>query len=259
MTPAGKIDVTTIPIEITTGTPSMPVGLGGLSTVTAAVDPFLVEYAEGLEASSVGWGQLTVEGISQTTRLSNLFIDLETRTPYLAGVESSNLASHVVRSMLQAATGNSMTGSLGDPSTNVIVLIASDVNISALAGLFRLDWILPGYQPNYCTPGGALVFELRQSQSTGDYIVRASYIAQTLEQLRKRTALTLTAPPASAPNSRRTGKDGSRKPTLTTPPASAPIFIPGCSGRDATFDCSLADFVKLANQVIDPRSADLMN
>lgn len=259
MTPAGKIDVTTIPIEITTGTPSMPVGLGGLSTVTAAVDPFLMEYAEGLEASSVGWGQLTVEGISQTTRLSNLFMDLETRTPYLAGVESSNLASHVVRSMLQAATGNSMTGSLGDPSTNVIVLIASDVNISALAGLFRLDWILPGYQPNYCTPGGALVFELRQSQSTGDYIVRASYIAQTLEQLRKRTALTLTAPPTSAPNSRRTGKDGSRKSTLTTPPASAPIFIPGCSGRDATFDCSLANFVKLANQVIDPRSADLMN
>lgn len=162
-------------------------------------------------------------------------MDLETRTPYLAGVEGSNLASHVVHSMIQAATGNPVTGSLGNPSTNVIVLIASDVNISALAGLFRLDWILPGYQPNYCTPGGALVFELRQSQSTGDYIVRASYIAQTLEQLRKRTALTLTAPPASAP-----------------------IFIPGCSGRGATFDCPLANFVKVADDVIDPRSADRM-
>jgi len=235
-TPAGVVDVTTIPIDVTTGTQSLPVNLGGLTYVAISVDPFMMEYAEGLAASDVGWGQLTVAGISQTSRLENLLIDLECRTPYLAGVQSSNLASHVLRSLVQAATGNPMTGSLGNPSTKVIVLIGSDTNIAALAGLFHLDWILPGYQEDYSSPGGAVVFQLRQSQNTGEYIVRASYIAQTLDQLRNQTAL-----------------------TLTTPPASAPLFIPGCSTRNATLDCPLGTFVSVAKHAIDPRSADLVN
>ncbi len=235
-TPQGRVDVTTIPIDITAGKNGSPIDLGGLTMVGAAVDPFLMEYADGLPASDVGWGQMTASGISQTSRLYNLGIDLEYRTPYLAGVQSSNLASHVVRSLVQAATGNGTTGSLGNPSTKVIVLVASDVNISGVAGLFHLDWILPGYQMNTCSPGGALVFELRQSRSTGEYIVRASYVAQTLDQLRNRTAL-----------------------TLDTPPASAPIFIPGCSERDSNFDCPLANFVRVANRGIDRQSVDHIN
>jgi 4-phytase/acid phosphatase len=234
--PTGKLDVTTIPIIVTAGTSLFPVNLGGLTAVAAAVDPFIMEYAEGLPVSDVGWGQLTAAGISQLTRLSNLTFDLGNRTPYLAGVESSNLASHVARSMVQAATRNAMTGSLGSPSTKVIVLVASDGNLAAFAGLFQLNFILPGYQPNYLTPGGAVVLQLRQSQSTGEYIVRASYVAQTLDQLRNQTALTLAAPPASAP-----------------------IFIPGCSDRNAAFDCPLEGFVELERNAIDSQSADLVN
>jgi 4-phytase/acid phosphatase len=233
-TPVGKVDVTAIPIEVTAA--SMPVNITGLTEVAGAIDPFIMEYADGQPASQVGWGQVTVDGLSQTSRITNLLFDLELRTPYLDRALSSNVASHVVRSMVQAATGNAMTGSLGNPSTKAIVLIASDVNITGLAGLFHLDWLLPGYQADFCSPGGALVFELRQSQSTGEYIVRASYVAQTLDQLRNKTPLTLSAPPASAP-----------------------VFIPNCSVGNATFDCPLANFVAVANQVIDPSSADLMN
>jgi 4-phytase / acid phosphatase len=232
-TPAGKVDVTAIPFDVTAGS---PVTIGGLTSVAAAVDPFIMEYANGLPASEVGWGQLTAAGISQTLRLVNLTLGLECRTPYLAGVQSSNVASHLVRSMVQSATGHPMTGALGNPATKVIVLIASDVNITGLAGLFHLDWMLPGYQEDYCSPGGALVLELRQSQSTGEYTVRASYIAQTLDQLRNLTAL-----------------------TLDSPPAVAPVFIPGCSVDNATFDCPLANFVKLAKHAIDAQSADLTN
>ncbi|HYL78876.1 MAG TPA: hypothetical protein VEU96_32095 [Bryobacteraceae bacterium] len=234
--PTGKLDVTSIPIHVAAGNPNVPVDLGGLSLVIGAIDPFAMEYADGMPASDVGWGQLTAAGISQITRLYNLVLDLEFRTPYLARVQSSNVASHILRSMLQAATGNPMTGALGNPSTKVIALIASNTNITGLAGLFHLDWILPGYQADTCSPDGALVFELRQSQSTGEYIVRASYVAQTMDQLRNRTVLTLTAPPAGAP-----------------------VFIPGCSIRNATFDCPLAHFVELTKRVIDPNSVDLMN
>ena len=192
-----------------------------------------MEYADGLPA---GWNQLTGGGVSQITRISNLVLDLEFRTPYLARVQSSNVASHIVRSMVQSATGNLMTGTFGTPSTKVVTLIASDVNLCGLAGLFHIDWLLPGFQPNFCSPGGALVFQLRQSQSTGEYIVRASYMAQTLDQLRNQTALTLDAPPAIAP-----------------------VFIPGCSAANATFDCPLGKLVRIANQLIDPHSADLVN
>jgi 4-phytase/acid phosphatase len=234
--PAGKVDVTAIPIDVTIGAPGMPVNLGGLTQVASAIDPFLMEYADGLPASSVGWGQLTAAGISQTSRLYNLDLDLLVRTPYVAAVISSNVASHVVRSMVQAATGNAMAGALGTPSSKLIVMIASDVNITAYASLYHLDWLLPGYPSDTCSPGGAIVFELRQSQRTGEYVIRASYIGQTLDQLRNLTALTLAAPPASAP-----------------------LFIPGCSERNATFDCHLADFVRISKQVIDPNSADLVN
>jgi len=47
--------------------------------------------------------------------------------------------------------------------------------------------------------------------------------------------------------------------TLAAPPAIAPLFVPGCSRDNATFDCSLADFVDLASYSIDPQSTDLMN
>jgi 4-phytase / acid phosphatase len=236
-TPAGKVDVTTVPFQFAlAGQSGWPVDPGGLTMVFDAVDPFVMQYADGMPASDVAWGQLTADGISQTLRLYALVLDLEFRTPYLDEVQSSNLASHVVRSLIQAGTGNAMTGSLGNPSTKVIVLIASDSHITGLAGLFHLDWLLPGYQPGYCAPGGALVLELRQSQSTGEYIVRTSYVAQTMDQLRNRTVL-----------------------TLDTPPASSPVFIPGCSVGNATFDCPLGTFVSLAKHAIDPRSADPMN
>jgi 4-phytase/acid phosphatase len=236
LTPAGKIDVTDFtanPIAVTPGSQGSLINLGGLSTTGIAIDPFVMEEADGLQ---VGWGQLTPDGVNQIERLYNLIMDLEFRTPYLARVQSSNVASHVVRSMVQSATGNAMTGTLGTPSTKIVVLIASDVNVCGFAGLFHIDWLVPGFQPDFCGPGGAMVFQLRQSQSTGEYIVRGSYVAQTMDQLSNLTPLTLDAPPASSP-----------------------FFIPGCSIGNATFDCPLGRFVGIASQLIDPNSADVMN
>jgi 4-phytase/acid phosphatase len=233
-TPAGKLDVTTIPIAITGS--SSPVDLGGLGTVVIAIDPFVMEYADRMPAADVGWGQLTAGGISQITRLYNLALDLEYRTPYLAAVQSSNLASHIVRTLVQTATGTAMTGALATPSTKVIMLMAANTNITGFAGLFHLDWILPGYQADTAAPGGALVFELRQSQGTGEYLVRTTYVSQTLDQLRNQTGL-----------------------TLTTPPAMGPVFIPGCSVRNATFDCPLSGFVRVARHAIDVNAVDLSN
>ena len=229
-------DFTSNPITATAGSTSVPVNLGGLEQVILTIDPFVMEYTDGLSNANVGWGQLTPDSINQTFRLYNLVLDLEYRTPYLARVLTSNLASHIVRSLVQASSGNIVAGSLAQPTTKVIVLIASNTNIAGFTGLFHLDWLLTSYEADVSPPSGALVFELRQSQSTGAYIVRISYVSQTLDQLRNLTPLTLAAPPAIAP-----------------------VFIPGCSIGNATFDCPLSKFVVIANQVIDPHSADLVH
>ncbi|HYL77802.1 MAG TPA: hypothetical protein VEU96_26550 [Bryobacteraceae bacterium] len=47
--------------------------------------------------------------------------------------------------------------------------------------------------------------------------------------------------------------------TLTAPPANIPVFIPGCSVLNATFDRPLGTFVRMAQHEIDPRYADLNN
>jgi 4-phytase/acid phosphatase len=235
--PAQVVDVTALPIAITAGTPASPVNVGGLADVIYAIDPFMMEYVDGLPDGEVGWGQLTAAGVSQTFRLYNLALDLEYKTPYMARTLSSNMASHVARSMVQAATGNAMTGALGSPSSKIIVITASNTNMAGLAGLLHLDWLQPGYQNDVLAPGGAIVFELRQSQSTGEYVIRTSYVAQSMDQLRNLMPLTLSAPPAIAP-----------------------VLVPGCTTRNAlTFDCPLDVFVTLVAHAVDAHSVDLVN
>jgi 4-phytase/acid phosphatase len=237
--PAGVTDVTDLisnPITVTVGNTTQPVNLGSLAAIIPAIDPFIMEYVDGLPAAEVGWGQLTPTGNSQISRLYNLVLDLDYRTTYLAQIQSSNLASHIVRSLVQAATGSTTPGALATPSTKVIALIAANTNITGLAGLLQLDWAIPSYQQDVSAPSGALVFELRQSQGTGEFIVRTSYVTQTMDQLRNQTPL-----------------------TLASPPAIAQVFVPGCSIANATFDCDLGKFVEAANRLIDSHSADLVH
>jgi hypothetical protein len=47
--------------------------------------------------------------------------------------------------------------------------------------------------------------------------------------------------------------------TLAAPPGIVPVFVPGCSTRNATFDCSLEHFVKVIGRAVDPKSVDLNN
>jgi len=198
-TPAGVTDPTSLPIPLDAVTGLLYTGNavveGGLAATNAAADPFVMEYADGLPLSDVGWGRLSLDTLSQTTRITVLTQNIEVRTPYLAQVQSSNAAAHILHSMRQAVLGEMIPGAFGDASTRVIAVISSDAYVTGLAGLLGLHWQLPGYQPDFCAPGGALVFELRQSRRSGSYLVRTFYTAQSFDQLRNLTPLTLTAPP----------------------------------------------------------------
>jgi len=205
--PQGSVDPTTLPITLANSAPLLPplppydtgkvIATDGLNATLAAADPFVMQYADGFPTNDVGWGRLTLAALSQQTRLITLQIAIAMRQPYLARVQSSSAASHVLRSMNQAIGGGLLDGALGNPQSQVLVIVSSDYYVAGLAGLLDVHWLLPGYQPDFCAPGGALVFELRQVTTTGQYLVRVFYTAQTFDQLRNLTPLTLAAPPAT--------------------------------------------------------------
>lgn len=200
-TPPGLVDTASQPFLLQANTTELYTGgvinLGGLAAVEDAADAFVMEYAAGLPLADVGWGRLSLDALSQQTRIGILAFSIVMRSPYLARVQSSNAASHILRSMEQAVTGKSIPGAFGDANSRTIVVISSDAYIAGLAGLLKLHWALPGYQPDFCPPGGALVFELRKARWSREHLVRVFYTAQTFDQLRNLTHLTLEEPPAT--------------------------------------------------------------
>ena len=187
-----------------------------------------MQYADGFPLEDVAWGRLSSDTLSQTTRLITLQINIEMRLPYVNQVQSSNAASHVLRSMRQAVSGSDLRGAFGNGKSRVLVIISSDYYVAGLAGLLGLHWTLPGYQPDFCAPGGALVFELRQSKKSKEYLVRVFYTAQTFDQLRNLTPL-----------------------TLEEPPATMQLTIPGGSNSATDLDVKFATFKKLLSEAID--------
>ena len=240
-TPSGLTDPTTSAIPLTPVTSGLSTGyvvnVGGLQNTVGAADPFVMEYADGMPLKAVGWGQLSPDTLSQQTRLITLEFNIVMRAPYVNRVQSSNAAAHVLRSMKQAVIDEAIPGSFSDQKPHILGIISSDAYVLGLAGMLDLHWQLPGYQPDFCPPGGALVFELRQSRRTGEYLVRVYFTAQTFDQLRSLTPL-----------------------SLNTPPATMQLRIPGGGNLGGNFDVKFETFQKLLNDAIgwkyvqDPRT-----
>jgi 4-phytase/acid phosphatase len=109
-------------------------------------------------------------------------------------------------------------------------LCGHDTNLSNLSGMLGLSWRLPGYQPDDTPPGGALVFSIWQRPGAADYFVRAQYLAQTLEQMKDATPLSLSAPPAEED-----------------------LSIPSCESANASSGCAWDIFAKVIERAIDQR------
>jgi 4-phytase / acid phosphatase len=203
---------------------------GPLRAAEVTTDSFILEYADGKPEADVGWGKVNASVLTDLLTLHELLFDLSERTFYPAQVNASNLASHIVDSLEQGALGEPVPGALGPAGERIIVLAGHDSNIAALGGLFGMNWLLPGTQMNPMLPGGALVFELwKRGGPQGDFYVRTSYVAQSLDEQREAATL-----------------------SLDHPPGRAPIFVPGCGGIAPNFDASLKAFVRQARRVIDP-------
>jgi 4-phytase/acid phosphatase len=203
---------------------------GPLRAGSLCTESLVLEYTDGMPLSDVGWGRVDGRTLTDLLALHSLFFDLAQRTRYPAQVEGSNLASHIVDTLEQGALGQPVPGALGPEGERLVVIVGHDTNIANMGGLLGLNWWIPGTQANPVLPGGALVFELwRRAGQPDAFYVRISYVAQTLEQMREATTL-----------------------SLENPPARSPIFVPGSSGAGPDFDSPLASFVRQARRVIDP-------
>jgi 4-phytase/acid phosphatase len=199
------------------------------SVASTLSENLLLEYAEGMQGKDLGWGRLDAYGLLRVLELHALYADLMRRTYYIARARGSNLLYDVLRSMEQAETGKAVAGALDPPGTAVLIVSGHDTNLSNLSGMLGLSWHLSGYQPDDTPPGGALVFSLWQRPEGGEYYARAEYLAQTLEQMRNSTPLTLAAPPAKED-----------------------VTVKGCESATVKLGCPWDTFVKSLQAAIEP-------
>ncbi len=198
---------------------------GPLNTASTLTENILLEYTEGLDASSVGWGCVDAAKLRSLVDLHTAASDFAQRTKAIAGMQASNLLDHIRRAMEQSVTGKPISGAPSTPADRALFLIGHDTNLTNIAGLLNLTWIVDGRRDD-TPPGGVLIFELWKSGATGSYSVRTYYSAQTLEQMRSASSL-----------------------TLSDPPQRVPIFLPGCSKQDLS--CSWSSFLTTLDQAID--------
>jgi 4-phytase / acid phosphatase len=201
---------------------------GPLRTGSTLAENLLLEYAEGMAGKELGWGRLNAANLNDIMSIHTAYADLARRTPYLATVQGSNLMRHILLSMQQAVSSKPVPGALGQPGNRVLVLAGHDTNISHIAGMLNLSWLIPGFQRDDTPPGGSLVFRLWRKDGTDARWVEVSYIAQTLDQMREMKPLSL----ASAPGM-------------------APVFVPGCAVSGSRMDCDWNDFLRVVSGAID--------
>jgi 4-phytase/acid phosphatase len=196
---------------------------GPLNTASTLSENLLLEYTEGITGANLGFGCLDEATLRTVLQLHSAAAEVTERTPAIARMEASNLLDTILKAIEQSAAGKPVAGAPGKPSDRVLFLSGHDTNIATVAGALDLKWIIDGRRDD-TPPGGALVFELWRSAS-GAYSVRLRYTAQTLDQMRNATPL-----------------------TLANPPADALVFVPACGKADGA--CSLEGFADAMKSAI---------
>jgi 4-phytase/acid phosphatase len=206
---------------------------GPFAAASTLSENFLLEYANGMRGADLGWGRLTKDNLFQVLELHRVYADLMRRTPYVARTRGSNLMAHILASMEQAASEETVQGALGPTKTALLILSGHDTNQSNVAGMLQLSWTLPGYQADETPPGGALIFSLWRNSDGGEFFVQAEYLAPSLDQMRNADVL-----------------------SLVNPPLRRPVSISGCGAASQTFPCSWESFKTQVQRSIEGSQVD---
>ena len=218
--PSWRTSVGAMPFSVTPGTGGNVVNpAGNVDTGATLAENFIMQYCEGMPSGNIGWGRLSRDQITDIAKLRIIDYDLLDHTQYPAQAAASNLLLRIVNSLNQAATGTATLPSFGAPSQKLATVVTHDIQIASVAGLMHADWAIPTFAYDDSTPGGAIVFELRQSSTDSSYVVRTYFTSATMDQQHDATVL-----------------------SLQTPPSVSPIFLPNASTSNVYFDTPLATF-----------------
>lgn len=154
---------------------------GALAHASGAAQAMMLQYMDGWPMEKVGWGRVTPADFAKLSALRSSVFRIVARPPYVARANSARLGPLMADAL----------GGAGAP--RVTAVIGHDTNIASLAGLLGLHWRVPGLADDDPVPGGAIVFE-KLVDAKGRGYVRALYRSQTLEQIRRLTPLTISAP-----------------------------------------------------------------
>ncbi len=178
-------------------TPTGPKIDGPLALAATVSENLVLEYAEGLPADQVAWGQGAPETLGVLLAAHRRSADLLRRTPEIALFRAATL----LRMLADLLDGEAPRG-LGVPPlgsrARLVMLAGHDTTLANLSGALGLGWSLPG-QPDPAAPGATLAFEVWRSPETGARTVRVRIYAQTLDQLRAARPLGPLDPPVSLP------------------------------------------------------------
>ena len=158
---------------------------------SSATEAFLLEFANGMPLEKVGWGK--ARSIPTLLRLHEFYFNKTERGDYLPGVNGSNLVREILDQLNRAANyppspihGNCPRG---NADSQFVGLVGHDTNLANVGALLNVKWKFDNNKQllrlpaNDALPGGALVFELRQS-APSDYWVHIEYVTQSLAQIR---------------------------------------------------------------------------
>jgi 4-phytase/acid phosphatase len=156
--------------------PAGPRAQGPLFTAAGLAEDLLLEYAEGMPSTDVGWGRAESEAqIASVMGVHERMFGLLRRNSYL----SARLGAPMARLILAALAGQA--GPHSGPKVRLLALAGHDTNLVLMASVFALEWTLPG-EPDISAPATTLAFELWSDK--GALYVRPVIYYETLEQLR---------------------------------------------------------------------------
>jgi 4-phytase / acid phosphatase len=158
---------------------------GPLKVGASLSEDLLLEYANGLPSSEVGWGRAASPlSLEQILPLHVRYAELMRRSPDIAASGGTPLA-HLMLLLLEGrpAAGAFAAAPPVPPTAQLVVLAGHDTNLSDVGSILGLDWTLP-HEPDSTAPDTTLALELWRNADDGHQYVRAVVLYQTLAELR---------------------------------------------------------------------------
>lgn len=169
---------------------------GPLAVAGASGEIFLLEYAQGFPPAEVAWGAASgAAGLAPLLAPRNRLSDLTSSLPYVAVRQGAAMARFMVAMLsLEPRAAAPAVGA----AAKLIALAGHDDNLSNMAGVFGVDWTLPG-QPDDTAPATAFALERWRDPKTGEVLVALTLFYAELDGMRDLDPKAVHALPVALP------------------------------------------------------------